>query len=257
MGQMVYDGGRGWPLKAPKKYLAVARPTKMKGTSALRSMHGRRCASAWPVRRPARTGAWVLTLAVLLPCPSGSTCFSHLASPASRTLCHPAAACSVRAAAQSARRAGVRAVVICQEQSGEAAGSGIAETRAMDWDAEISRGASQSMEARKSMRVAQLRAQMQECVRNEQYAEAALLQEQLQALERTAVRSAFDQSSAAAAPRLSTRSSTALVPEDENMLSRTRGPMQRRPSRALSKTPPKLLTDRERARLDEQVCQCQ
>jgi hypothetical protein len=148
-------------------------------------------------------------------------------------------------------------VVICQEQSGEAAGSGIAETRAMDWDAEISRGASQSMEERKSVRVAQLRAQMQECVRNEQYAEAALLQEQLQALERTAVRSAFDQSSAAAAPRLSARSSTALVPEDENMLSRTRGPMQRRPSRALSKTPPKLLTDRERARLDEQVCQCQ
>jgi len=235
----------------------------MKGTSAQRAMHGRRCAGAWPVRRPASTGAWVLTLAVLLPCPSGSTCFSHLVSPSSRTLCHPAAAglpraaCSVRAAAQSARRAGVRAVVICQEQSGEAAGSGIAETRAMDWDAEISRGASQSMEERKSVRVAQLRAQMQECVRNEQYAEAALLQEQLQALERTAVRSAFDQSSAAAAPRLSARSSTALVPEDENMLSRTRGPMQRRPSRALSKTPPKLLTDRERARLDEQVCQCQ
>ena len=49
-------------------------------------------------------------------------------------------------------------------------------------------GASQSMEERKSVRVAQLRAQMQECVGNEQYAEAALLQEQLQALERTAVR---------------------------------------------------------------------
>jgi len=222
-------------------------------------MHGRRCAGAWPVRRPARTGAWVLTLAVLLPCPSGSTCFSHLASSATR----PAAAgllraaCSVRAAAQSARRAGGRAVVLCQEHSGEAAGSGIAETRAMDWDTEISCGASQSMEEKKSVRVAQLRAQMQECVRNEQYAEAALLQEQLQALERTAVRSAFDQASAAAAlPRLSVRS-TALVPEDENMLSRTRGPMQRRPSRALSKTPHKLLTDRERARLDEQVRQCQ
>jgi len=49
-------------------------------------------------------------------------------------------------------------------------------------------GASQSMEERKSVRVAQLRAQMQECVGNEQYAEAALLQEQLQALERTALR---------------------------------------------------------------------
>jgi hypothetical protein len=49
-------------------------------------------------------------------------------------------------------------------------------------------GASQSMEERKSVRVAQLRAQMQECVGNAQYAEAALLQEQLQALERTALR---------------------------------------------------------------------
>ena len=94
---------------------------------------------------------------------------------------------------------------------------------------------------------------------NEQYAEAALLQKQLQALERTAVRSAFEKAGDAPAPapapapaRPSAGSSTALVREDENVLSQTRGPMQRRPSQALAKTPAQVLTDRERARLDGQ-----
>ena len=127
----------------------------------------------------------------------------------------------------------------------------------MDWDEDdIARGASKAMDEKKSMRIAQLRAELQEVVRRESYAEAAILQEQIQALERNAVRNAFENkpmqsavSSSQTAPRAT---SSALVVEDDTVLSDSRGPMQRRPVRTLVKEPTMVLSERERARENEE-----
>lgn len=121
----------------------------------------------------------------------------------------------------------------------------------MDWaDDVVVRGANKSMDEKKMLRIAQLRAELQDVVRVEAYAEAAILQEQIQALERTVVRKTVVQ--AAEAPQPSTSATAgSLVLEDANVLSRSRGPMQRRPSRTLQKEPTKVMTDRERTREDE------
>jgi len=119
----------------------------------------------------------------------------------------------------------------------------------MNWEDDAARDASESMDKKKDLRIAQLRAELQDVVRTESYAEAAILQEQIQALERTAVRKTFDKGADTQQP--STRASTSLVFEDESLLSRSRGPMQRRPSRTLQTQPTKVLTDRERTREDE------
>jgi hypothetical protein len=128
------------------------------------------------------------------------------------------------------------------------ADSPLPETRTMKWDDDAPRGTSNALDEKKSLRIAQLRAELQDSVRAEEYAEAAILQEQIQALERTVARQSFDQASSIT--RQAT--SSALVVEDESMLSRSRGPMQRRPSRTLQREVKPVLTDRERTREDEQ-----
>ena len=65
----------------------------------------------------------------------------------------------------------------------------------MKWDDDAPRGTSNALDEKKSLRIAQLRAELQDFVRAEEYAEAAILQEQIQALERTVARQSFDQAS--------------------------------------------------------------
>jgi len=208
-------------------------------------------------RRASRAGAWALTVAILLSCPSWSSGL-HLmpawapsvSSPYRATRqCYPAARLSAAASGPRHARAPRVAVIVCKDTGGEVPGPPLTETRAMNWEDDAARDASKSMDKKKNLRIAQLRAELQDVVRAETYAEAAILQEQIQALERTAVRKTFDQVADTQQP--STRASTSLVFEDESLLSRSRGPMQRRPSRTLQTQPTKVLTDRERTREDE------
>ena len=161
---------------------------------------------------------------------------------------------SVCIAGPSPRRGRSRgsAVVVCQEdERGSSPGQVSAETRRMDWDDEDEavRGASKMVAEKKSQRIGQLRAELQEAVRREAYTEAAILQEQIQALERNAVRAAFDEAPARdTTPALSSE----LVLEDLSVLSASRGPMQRRPVRTLAKEPARVLSERERSRENEE-----
>lgn len=141
---------------------------------------------------------------------------------------------------------------MCAENSGGGgqADTPLGETRTMRWDDDAVRDAGRSMDEKKSLRIAQLRVELQDVVRAESYAEAAILQEQIQALERTIVRQSFDQANSS--QESSSTRSGALVLEDESMLSPSRGPMQRRPMRSLVKEPTRVLTDHERRREDEQ-----
>ena len=192
-----------------------------------------------------RTCSWALGAAILLTCPSWSS--GLLTAPSSVGFGPASAAC--RCLHRTQRR-GV--ALVCKDASSEAESPQMSQTRAMNWAEENARGTtSRSMDEKKSLRIAQLRAELQEVVRMESYAEAAILQEQIQALERTAVREAFQTpESPPPTPRTSPQAS-ALAIDDETLLSASRGPMQRRPSRALKKEPPAVLTDRERLREDD------